>query len=289
MLQSFECLNVSMTEQVSHDNLSTIKHMKTNEHQVSTEEPSSNVSSRKRTFPSSTFVLEFSALVTVCMLSMVLVSAIREDLTNLRSIVQVIFASSRSLFHSNSNIQIVYAYVYLASILWMSWCMLDIIRFRRHWTKYMSTVHDEFDDADVVKYYPYNLSYFPDTHNTGGLFMRVGAGRKCVCVCVLCMALICLKMFTLVLCMGSLLLTVIELARTGEILRLDFIENISNEYHYSRTVYITKMITFIYRFLFHCIQFTFLFRYGNVCYKQRKKLNIIRRFLFRLLSIDIIS
>jgi len=60
--------------------------------------------------------------------------------------------------------------------------------------------------------------------------------------------------------MGSLVLTIIELARIIEIIRTDSKERALN----SKSVFVTKSITFIFRFLFHCVQFTFLFRYGNV-------------------------
>ena len=60
--------------------------------------------------------------------------------------------------------------------------------------------------------------------------------------------------------MGSVLLTVIELAKTVEILR----SNAAHTLHYPQIVFIAKSITFIFRFLFHCVQFTFIFRYGNV-------------------------
>jgi hypothetical protein len=64
--------------------------------------------------------------------------------------------------------------------------------------------------------------------------------------------------------MGSLLLTVIELAKTIETMRVD--PKIRDEFvsNYSQAVFVSKSITFIFRFIFHSIQFTFLFRYGNV-------------------------
>lgn len=40
----------------------------------------------------------------------------------------------------------------------------------------MLTVDDESDLTDIIKNYPHDISYFHDVHNTGGLFMRVGAG-----------------------------------------------------------------------------------------------------------------
>ena len=76
----------------------------------------------------------------------------------------------------------------------------------------------------------------------------------------------------LVLCMGSLLLSIVELAETVEMLR-------SHPYtyeilfvSYSRPLFIAKAITFICRFIFHSVQFLFLFRYGNVSpVRQREK------------------
>lgn len=66
--------------------------------------------------------------------------------------------------------------------------------------------------------------------------------------------------------MGGLLLTVIELART--IVRIGTEETTvraaSTTTTYSSSVTITRIISYIFRFLFHCVQFTFLFRYGNV-------------------------
>jgi hypothetical protein len=64
--------------------------------------------------------------------------------------------------------------------------------------------------------------------------------------------------------MGSLVLTIIELAKTIEIMRTDSNERGVYLINYSQSVFVTKSITFIFRFLFHCVQFIFLFRYGNV-------------------------
>jgi len=68
----------------------------------------------------------------------------------------------------------------------------------------------------------------------------------------------------LVLCMGSLLLTVIELAKTVETIRTDPIHHKALLTNYSKSAFLSKSITYIFRFVFHCVQFTFLFRYGNV-------------------------
>ncbi len=73
----------------------------------------------------------------------------------------------------------------------------------------------------------------------------------------------------LVLCMGGLILTVIEIAKT--------IASIGNDktsravyQTYSLTVLITKIISYTFRFLFHCVQYSFLFRYGNVSISSLK-------------------
>jgi hypothetical protein len=64
--------------------------------------------------------------------------------------------------------------------------------------------------------------------------------------------------------MGSLILTLIELARTIVTIGTDGLTRDSLSINYSSTVTITKAISYVFRFLFHCVQFTFLFRYGNV-------------------------
>ena len=73
-----------------------------------------------------------------------------------------------------------------------------------------------------------------------------------------------LVVLSLVFCMGSLLLTFIELARTIETMRVGPSARASSSNTYSQAASIAKSITFICRFLFHCVQFLFLFRYGNV-------------------------
>jgi hypothetical protein len=66
--------------------------------------------------------------------------------------------------------------------------------------------------------------------------------------------------------MGSLLLTVIELAKTIEIMRSDSEDHGEHSPNYPRAVFVAKAIKLIFRFLFHSVQFTFLFQYGNVSY-----------------------
>jgi hypothetical protein len=64
--------------------------------------------------------------------------------------------------------------------------------------------------------------------------------------------------------MGGLTLTVIELARTIARIGEDRSTRGLLPTNYSSPVAIARSITYILRFLFHCVQFTFLFRYGNV-------------------------
>jgi hypothetical protein len=138
----------------------------------------SSKSPRKRTFPISIFLLEIGALIVIFILSMVLVLAIREEQVNLRATMHVSFPS---LMINNSSIIIlkfVYTYIYLTSIIWMIWCMYDIRKFRRQWLKLTSSAYDQEEYMDIVERHPQNISYFPDIHNTGGLFMRFGAACK---------------------------------------------------------------------------------------------------------------
>jgi hypothetical protein len=64
--------------------------------------------------------------------------------------------------------------------------------------------------------------------------------------------------------MGGLILTVIELAKTIATINNDWYTRAAGQSTYPSSVAITKVIFFILRFLFHCVQFSFLFRYGNV-------------------------
>ncbi|CAF2483887.1 unnamed protein product [Rotaria sp. Silwood2] len=180
----------------------------------------------KRTLQLSNFLLEIGILITIFILCMVLVLAIREDQVNLRI-----------------TMQVVYTYIYLVSIVWMIWCTVDIIKFRQQWMKLTSSVHDQEEYMDIVERYPHRISYFPDMHNTSGLFMRIGAG---------------------LLCMGSLILNIIQLAKTIEVIRTGSRQNELLLINYSKSVFLIKLITVIFRFLFHCVQFMFLFRYGNI-------------------------
>jgi len=64
--------------------------------------------------------------------------------------------------------------------------------------------------------------------------------------------------------MGGLALTGIELSRTIAGLAEDLSPRALLPTNYTPPVAIARSITYILRFLFHCAQFTFLFRYGNV-------------------------
>jgi hypothetical protein len=87
--------------------------------------------------------------------------------------------------------------------------------------------------------------------------------------------------------MGSLILTVIELARTVAAMGSNELTRDSNLMKNTSAVTITRSISYIFRFLFHCVQFTFLFRYGNVS-KIDKKYRHIIFFHFSLSLIVII-
>lgn len=60
----------------------------------------------------------------------------------------------------------------------MIWCIFDIIKFRRTWLDLTANVHDQEEYMDMTERYSSRMFYFTDPQNTGGLFMRVGAGCK---------------------------------------------------------------------------------------------------------------
>ncbi|CAF1258902.1 unnamed protein product [Rotaria sp. Silwood1] len=193
----------------------------------------------KRFLPISNFVMETGALLVVFILCMVLVLAIREDESNLRT-----------------TMQIAYSYVYLVSIVWMVWCTFDIIKFRRQWRELTAPAHSNEEYMDITERHTHKMFYFPDIHNTGGLFMRIGAG---------------------LFCMGTLILTVIELAKT---IATGSSPNTRSSpvVSYPSSVVVTKSMTYVLRFFFHCVQFTFLFRYGNIVinrYRYIAKIGLI--------------
>ena len=64
--------------------------------------------------------------------------------------------------------------------------------------------------------------------------------------------------------MGTLILTAIELAKTAEAIRTSSSQHEPIPMSYSQAVFIFQLLSLILRFLFHCVQYTFLFRYSNV-------------------------
>ncbi|CAF1217203.1 unnamed protein product [Rotaria sordida] len=195
--------------------------------------------SPKRFLPLSNFMMESGALLIVFILCMVLVLAIREDETNLRT-----------------TMQLVYTYIYFVSIIWMIWCTFDIIKFRRQWRELTAPAISNEEYMDISERHTNKIFYFPDIHNTGGLFMRIGAG---------------------LFCMGSLIVTVIELAKTI-VIGSGNTTRVSSIIVPPLLITVTKSMTYILRFLFHCVQFTFLFRYGNIVinrYQVMAKIGLI--------------
>lgn len=172
----------------------------------------------------------------------------------------------------------------------MIWCTYDIIKFRKKWTAMTPSAHHQAESTDTATGDPQHISYFPDVNNTGGLFMKFGAAceysslslshKKCRdsrCAC------------RSVLCMGSLLLSIVELAETVEMLHSHPPTYEILFVSYSRPVFITKAMTFMCRFVFHAVQFLFLFRYGNVSpiSQRKKKLSEYNpRFLLLQIVID---
>ena len=57
----------------------------------------------------------------------------------------------------------------------MIWCTVDISRFRRQWLK-IATQDEHEDYMAIVERNTHKIFYFPSSQNTGGLFMRAGAG-----------------------------------------------------------------------------------------------------------------
>ena len=62
--------------------------------------------------------------------------------------------------------------------MWMIWCISDILKFRRQWMLLTASVENQSEYMDIVEQNPQKISYFPDVHNTGGLFLRIGTGSK---------------------------------------------------------------------------------------------------------------
>lgn len=79
--------------------------------------------------------------------------------------------------------------------------------------------------------------------------------------------------------MGGLLLTVIELGRTIIRIGNEEANRDTSATIYSSSVIVTRIISYTFRFLFHCVQFSFLFRYGNVRIRFTLKKIIIFSFI----------
>ena len=103
--------------------------------------------------------MEIGALLTIFIISMILVLAIRAEQKTLRTIMQLAFS-----------------YVYSMSIIWMIWCTVDISRFRRQWMEFTKSAANQDEYMDLAALHNNEVFYFPNANNTGGLFMRVGAG-----------------------------------------------------------------------------------------------------------------
>jgi hypothetical protein len=81
--------------------------------------------------------------------------------------------------------------------------------------------------------------------------------------------------------MGSLILTVIGIVIT--VIKLRNYEPPSARASFAgvstQSTLITQLITYLLRFIFHCLQYSFIFRYGNVS-KSKKKTKTSGDFLF---------
>ncbi|CAF1285260.1 unnamed protein product [Adineta ricciae] len=183
-------------------------------------------SERERTLPISNLMMEIGALLIVFVVCMVLVVAIKTDVPGLQT-----------------TMLGVYIYVYAVSVVWMLWCTFDIIKFRQQWMQLTGSASTQEVYMGLAEHHSDTMFYFPDVHNTGGLFMRIGAG---------------------LLCMGSLILTLIELAKTIATVDVHGVTRTALEPKYYSSVSIARSIAYVFRFLFHCVQFSFLFRYGNL-------------------------
>lgn len=88
--------------------------------------------------------------------------------------------------------------------------------------------------------------------------------------------------------MGSLILTLIELAKTIATVDVHGIARTALEPKYHSSVSIARSIAYVFRFLFHCVQFSFLFRYGNVRFNDEIIPLLLFSFYSSWLSIAII-
>ena len=77
--------------------------------------------------------------------------------------------------------------------------------------------------------------------------------------------------------MGSLVLTIIEVAKSITMVGHEPVTRDAVAVRHATIVLVSKAILYILRFFFHCIQFLFLFRYGNV--SRSNQFDIVDRFL----------
>ena len=117
-------------------------------------------------------------LLVVLLVCIILILAIQKSDNRLRITILVGDRSVRRAQDGDSSVQVAFAYIYAVSIAWMIWATIDIVRFRREWAKITLPALDQSDYMEIVANQSDKLFYLPDIHNTGGLFMRVGAGRK---------------------------------------------------------------------------------------------------------------
>ena len=146
----------------------------------------------------------------------------------------------------------------------MIWCTIDISRFRRQWLKIASESEHE-DYMAILEQHTNKIFYFPSAHNTGGLFMRAGAGRT-----LLTLVQSVFIFLSLVLCMGSLILTIIEAAKSIAMIGHEPTTRDATAVHHDTVVLVSKAVLYILRFFFHSVQFLFLFRYGNVSLPEKE-------------------
>ena len=146
----------------------------------------------------------------------------------------------------------------------MIWCTVDISRFRRQWLK-IAKENEHEDYMAILEQHTSKIFYFPSAHNTGGLFMRAGAGSTLLSVEVN------FHLLPLVLCMGSLILTIIEAAKSIAMIGHEPTSRDAMAVNHSTMVLVSKAILYILRFFFHSVQFLFLFRYGNVSHSEKDR------------------
>lgn len=83
--------------------------------------------------------------------------------------------------------------------------------------------------------------------------------------------------------MGGLILTVLEIAKTIVKINTDEVQTragSSSTTYDTPAITTTKLITYVLRFIFHCVQYSFLFRYSNVSDTFQARERERRLFLF---------